>query len=81
MANAEQLPAIAKSLFQAIEDEDEATIASILSQIVTLAHEGGMEEDELIDMLDFKGLQLGEGMRDWVHNTYMLLEHDGGAPN
>ncbi len=65
----------ALTLFEAIEQENDHAVSDILDQIITTAHAGGLEAEDIFDMLEGQDLQIGDPIKQIITNKLKAMEH------
>ena len=63
-----------ETLFEAIENNDQKSIAGILTLITQAAHQNDMGTDFIFEMLEEKEIFLGDSMKEWVKKLYSTFD-------
>ncbi len=62
------------TLFEAIEQENDHAVSDILDQIITTAHAGGLEAEDIFEMLEGQDLQIGAAIKKIITDKLKAME-------
>jgi len=62
------------TLFEAIEQGDDVVIASVLQEIIETVYRQSLPVEYLLQMLNDKGLEVGEGLKVWIGDRFKELQ-------